>query len=70
MRLTASIPSIAMLSTLLLNPRGPTTTQEIPVGGGKPQHEIYLALNPSAYSLNTYGRDSYLHVFPRSYKSR
>ncbi len=36
----------------------------IPVGGGKPQHEIYLALNPSAYSLNTYGRDSHLHVFP------
>ena len=36
----------------------------IPVGGGKPQHEIYLALNPSAYSLNTDGRDSYLQVFP------
>ena len=36
----------------------------IPVGGGKPQHEIYLTLNPSVYSLNTDGRQSYLQVFP------
>ena len=36
----------------------------IPVGGGKPQHEIYFVLDPSVYSLNTYGRKSYLCVFP------
>jgi hypothetical protein len=36
----------------------------IPVGGGKPQHEIYFVLNPSVYSLNADGRQGYLHVFP------
>ncbi len=36
----------------------------VPVGGGKPQYEVYLALNPTVYSLNTDRRESYLHVFP------
>ncbi|MCZ6676552.1 MAG: hypothetical protein O7E52_04805, partial [Candidatus Poribacteria bacterium] len=35
-----------------------------PIGGGKAQHEIYFVLDPSVYSLNTYGRASYLYAFP------
>ena len=35
-----------------------------PIGIGKAQHEIYFALDPSAYSLNTYRRKSYLYTFP------
>ena len=35
-----------------------------PIGGGKPQHEIYFALDPEVYALNTCGRKSYLHTFP------
>ncbi len=37
---------------------------EISIGGGKPQSEMYFVLDPAAYSLNTYGRKSYLHAFP------
>ncbi|MBM3264545.1 MAG: hypothetical protein FJY97_14115 [candidate division Zixibacteria bacterium] len=36
----------------------------IPVGGGKPQSEMYLVLDPAAYDLNTYGRQAFLHSFP------
>ena len=36
----------------------------VPVGGGQPQHELYLVLDPSVHSLNTYGRESRLYVFP------
>ena len=36
----------------------------MPIGGGKPQHELYLVLDPRIYSLNTYGRQSYLYAFP------
>ena len=35
-----------------------------PIGGGKPQHELYFTLDPNAYALNMYGRKSYLHTFP------
>ena len=35
-----------------------------PIGSGKAQHEIYFVLDPSAYSVNTYGRRSYLYTFP------
>jgi hypothetical protein len=34
------------------------------IGGGKPQSEIYFVLDPAVYSLNTYGRESYLWAFP------
>ena len=37
---------------------------ETPIGGGKAQHDLYFGLDPSGYSLNTYGRESYLYVFP------
>jgi len=36
----------------------------VPIGDGKAQHEIYFVLDPRVYSLNTYGRESYLYVFP------
>lgn len=36
----------------------------IPIGGGKPQSEMYFVLEPAVYSLNTYGRKSYLWAFP------
>jgi hypothetical protein len=35
-----------------------------PIGGGSTQTEMYLALDPQAYKLNTYGRDASLVVFP------
>ncbi|MBT3269302.1 hypothetical protein HN371_19305 [Candidatus Poribacteria bacterium] len=35
-----------------------------PVGGGKPQSEMYLVLDPSAYGLKTYGRTASLVTFP------
>jgi hypothetical protein len=35
-----------------------------PIGGGKAQHELYFVLDPSTYSLNAYGRKSYLYTFP------
>ena len=35
-----------------------------PIGDGKAQYEIYFVLDPSVYSLNTYGRKSYLYAFP------
>jgi len=35
-----------------------------PVGGGKPQSEMYLVLDPSAYGLKTYGRTASLLSFP------
>ena len=35
-----------------------------PIGGGNAQHDLYFVLDPSVYSLNTYGRESYLYVFP------
>lgn len=37
---------------------------EISIGGGKSQSEMYFVLDPAVYSLNTYGRKSYLHAFP------
>jgi len=33
-------------------------------GGGLPQTEFYLVLDPAAYNLHTYGRDASLIVFP------
>lgn len=36
----------------------------IPVGGGRPQSELYLVLDPAMYRLNTYGRRAFLHTFP------
>lgn len=36
---------------------------EMPVGGGKPQSELYLVLDPATYSLNTYGRRAFLYTF-------
>lgn len=36
----------------------------IPVGGGKPQSELYFVLDPAVYSLSTYGRKSYMNAFP------
>ncbi|NUM52620.1 MAG: hypothetical protein HUU46_03150 [Candidatus Hydrogenedentes bacterium] len=33
-------------------------------GGGKPQHEIYLVLDPGAYGLSTYGRQAQLYTWP------
>jgi len=36
----------------------------IPVGGGKPQGELYFVLDPAVYSLSTYGRKSYINAFP------
>ena len=35
-----------------------------PIGGGKPQHELYFVLDPGTYSLATNGRQGYLHAFP------
>ena len=35
-----------------------------PVGGGKPQSEMYLVLDPGAYGLKTYGRTASLITFP------
>ena len=35
-----------------------------PIGGGKPQHEVYFVLDASVHSLNAYGRESFLYVFP------
>lgn len=35
-----------------------------PIGGGKPQHELYFALDPNAYAPNMSGKKSYLHTFP------
>jgi hypothetical protein len=35
-----------------------------PVGGGKPQSEMYLVIDPSAYGLKTYGRTASLLSFP------
>lgn len=34
------------------------------IGGGLPQNEIYLVLDPSIYSLQTYGRKPYIVLFP------
>ncbi len=34
------------------------------VGGGSPQHEFYLVLDPSNYGLKTYGRHASLIVYP------
>ncbi len=34
------------------------------IGGGLPQNEIYLVLNPKTYGLNTYGRKAALVVYP------
>lgn len=33
-------------------------------GGGRPQHEIYLALDPGAYGLSTHGRHAQLYTWP------
>jgi hypothetical protein len=33
-------------------------------GGGKPQNEIYLVLDPGAYGLSTYGRQAQLYTWP------
>jgi hypothetical protein len=33
-------------------------------GGGKPQNEIYLVLDPSAYGLSAYGRQAQLYTWP------
>ncbi|MBM3290622.1 MAG: hypothetical protein FJY92_10765 [Candidatus Hydrogenedentes bacterium] len=33
-------------------------------GGGKPQHEFYLVLDPAAYGLNTHGRRAQLYTWP------
>lgn len=33
-------------------------------GGGKPQNEIYLVLDPGAYGLSTYGRQAQLLTWP------
>lgn len=35
-----------------------------PTGGGAPQAEMYLVLDPAAYELNTWGRPASLVVFP------
>ncbi|MAF11171.1 hypothetical protein CMK11_12035 [Candidatus Poribacteria bacterium] len=35
-----------------------------PVGGGKPQSEMYLVLDPGVYGLKTYGRTASLVTFP------
>lgn len=35
------------------------------VGGGLPQHEFYLVLDPRAYGLNTRGRTASIIVFPK-----
>ena len=35
-----------------------------PVGGGKPQSEMYLVLDPGVYGLKTYGRTPSLITFP------
>jgi hypothetical protein len=34
------------------------------VGGGLPQHEMYLVLDPAAYKLNTWGRTASLVLYP------
>jgi hypothetical protein len=34
------------------------------VGGGAPQNEMYLVLDPAAYNLNTYGRKASLVAYP------
>jgi len=34
------------------------------IGGGKPQHELYLVLDPAEYNLKTYGRVSYAYFYP------
>ncbi len=34
------------------------------IGGGKPQHELYMVLDPAVYRLSTYGRKSYAYFFP------
>jgi len=34
------------------------------IGGGKPQHELYLVLDPSEFNLRTYGRKSYAYFYP------
>jgi hypothetical protein len=36
----------------------------VPVGGGEPQHEMYLVLEPKAYELDTYGRAASIVVYP------
>lgn len=36
----------------------------VPVGGGKPQSEMYLVLDPATYALNTHGRTPWLFTFP------
>ncbi len=36
----------------------------IPIGGGKPQCEMYLVMDPAFYQLSTYGRKSFLYAFP------
>jgi hypothetical protein len=35
-----------------------------PIGGGKPQCELYLVLDPAAYALETSGRRAWLHIYP------
>lgn len=35
-----------------------------PIGGGQPQNELYLVLDPRDYHLGTYGRDAKLLTFP------
>lgn len=35
-----------------------------PIGGGLPQHELYLVLDPAAYGLQTHGRSASIIVFP------
>jgi hypothetical protein len=35
-----------------------------PIGGGKPQSEMYLVLDPKVYGLSTYGRTPWLTTFP------
>ncbi len=37
---------------------------ETPIGGGTAQHDLYFGLDPNGYSLDTYGRESHLYVFP------
>jgi hypothetical protein len=34
------------------------------VGGGLPQSEMYLVLDPAAWSLSTYGREAKLYTYP------
>ena len=36
----------------------------VAVGGGKPQGELYLVLDPGIYNLNTYGRAACIQLWP------